>query len=328
MCSLLLFYRQRRGVPINQLIKAGSPLVFIATNEEQSKRLDVCLAHRFPAYSRSFFHRMIVDRLVSINGALVTKTGAIVRDCDEVTLTFPVPAIERREVPSFADKEPITIIFEHEHFFILDKPAGWIVHAPHAYSKEVTVVDWLLAHYQELRHVGIVDRPGIVHRLDKDTSGLLIIARTNYAHQQFGQLFHHRDIAKTYLALVQGRPSPDSGSIDLSITRDMATKVKMRVCAPSSTGARKSLTHYAVVASYDDYSLLECRPVTGRTHQIRVHCAAIGHPLLGDELYGQSSPLMKRHALHAARLEFIFDGVQFSFSSPLPADMAALVALQ
>jgi 23S rRNA pseudouridine1911/1915/1917 synthase len=180
--------------------------------------------------------------------------------------------------------------------------------------------------------VGAQDRPGIIHRLDKDTSGLMIIPRTHHAYNTFGSLFRNRTIHKTYYALVQGHP-PKEGFIDLSIGRHPHIRVKMATFDKEKTAhyikkgyrIRTAFTHYRVIKYFTDYALVEFKPTTGRTHQIRVHASAIGHPIIGDETYGSSSVLIQRQALHAAKLQFQFDNEQFSFSINLPDDISICV---
>ena len=171
-------------------------------------------------------------------------------------------------------------------------------------------------------HVGTVDRPGIVHRLDRDTSGLMIIPRTNEAHASMTDMFKDRKIQKTYLAIVMGHP-PESGTIDLYVGRHPSMRNKMHhfTALTKQASSRTALTHYEVIQYYDDFSLVKVKPVTGRTHQIRVHFAAIGHPLLADPLYGRKSKLSKRHALHAHQLEFEYKSKSYCFTSQLDSKL-------
>jgi 23S rRNA pseudouridine1911/1915/1917 synthase len=193
-------------------------------------------------------------------------------------------------------------------------------------TNNYTLVDWLTSHFKEIETVGSIERPGIVHRLDKDSSGLLIIARTNYAHQIFTKLFKDRAIKKTYLALVEGHPEK-SGTIDQPIGRHQTHRLRMTTYgASSSVPTRHAITHYKVLEYFDNYSLVEFKPETGRTHQIRVHAAFLGHPLVGDTLYASSSPFIKRHALHASSLSFNFEDKLYEFNADLPHDFATLIA--
>jgi 23S rRNA pseudouridine1911/1915/1917 synthase len=223
---------------------------------------------------------------------------------------------------------PVKTLYTHPHFIIIEKPAGLLVHPTTSTSNEISLSDWLKHHIEDIEHVGSVDRPGIIHRLDKLTSGLMVIPRTNYAYQQFGTLFRDRTIDKTYYALVKGHPAQE-GTVKLLIGRDPVVRNKMTTYACTETAktkARHAVTHYVVEHYFEDAALVRVYLETGRTHQIRVHFAAIGHPIIGDIVYGSSSPLINRQALHAAELTFKFDDTDFSFKSELPADMQTLIS--
>lgn len=310
-----------------ELISPNSTFSFTIPEEAANKRLDHYIAQQFPLYSRSFFQRVIDDGFVSINGKRTLKPGVSLRARDVITLQFP-PA---RQVDPQALSEKhkgIEIVAQTDHFLVLFKPAGLVVHAPAARSTIPTLVDWLLNNYAEIASVGAVDRPGIVHRLDKDTSGIIIIPRTNYAHALFGSMFKDRAISKTYLAVVHGHP-PKTGVIDLPIGRDPRNPTRMSTFPHSAAGRsdaiRTACTNYTVLEYFKEHSLVEVRPVTGRTHQIRVHLGAIGYPLIGDPVYGRSSTLIKRHALHAHKLAFTFDGIPYEFCAPMPEDLQNLI---
>ena len=309
------------------LIPPNSTFSFTISQEEANKRLDHYIAKQFPLYSRSFFQRVIEDGLISINGKKVLKQGASLRAQDVVTVQFPP---ERRVDPLVLTEKHrgIEIVAQDPHFLILFKPAGLVVHSPDTRSTAPTLVDWIINNYAEVASVGAVDRPGIVHRLDKDTSGIMIVSRTNYAHAILGQMFKDRAISKTYLAIVQGHP-PKTGIIDLPIGRDPRNPTKMSTFPHSAAGRssaiRTACTNYTVIEYFQNHSLVEVKPITGRTHQIRVHFAAIGHPLVGDSVYGRSSHLIKRHALHAHKIAFIFDGASHEFSYEAPEDFKTLL---
>lgn len=315
----------------------GSVHTFQVDIETPTQRLDVYVANQFPAYSRNFFQQLIDKACISVNGKTTIKSSCPVKAFDAITVTFP----ERQEPKAdqqLVDQLGIKIVFEHEHFFIIYKPAGVLVHAPSVQTEKVlpTVVDWIVAYDNKLKTVGCLDRPGIVHRLDKDTSGLLIISRTNYAHTLFGELFRARAMNKRYYAIVEGHPQPH-GIMDFSIRRDPVSRVKMsavaktvtpvkRIAQQMNATTRDALTHYSVVTYFTHHSLLDLKPITGRTHQIRVHCSALGHPLVGDYVYGNASHQIKRHALHAYQLSFVFDGIPYTFTSDMPDDMKRLLA--
>jgi len=222
----------------------------------------------------------------------------------------------------------VEIIQETDRFLIINKPAGLIVHKPGPQSTAVTLVDWLLPRYPELATVGDGARPGIVHRLDKDTSGLMIIPRDPVTHAAIGRLFQSRAITKTYYALVVGTP-PQEGEINFSITRDPRTPTRM---THSKTLGKTAYTRYAVIQQYPTMALIAAYPTTGRTHQIRVHLKAIGHPIIGDLVYGDGYPkyhhpssLIARQALHAAKLALTLDDISYSFTAPLPPDMVQMM---
>ncbi len=289
-------------------------------------RLDKIVSGQFPEYSRSFLTKLINKGYASVNGSTVTKPSHAIKMNDAIAVLFqadPTPPTSV-DIATITASMGIEVVYIHEHFVVLSKPAGITMHKPHPESTEVTLVDWITHNFHEISTIGPVNRPGIVHRLDKDTSGLLVIARTNYAHTVFGAMFKNRTMHKTYWALVEGHPAA-SGSINSPIGRHPVLRNKMSAFSTSQRvnikpGIREALTHYQVIEHYDKHTLLELKPVTGRTHQIRVHCAALGHALVGDKTYGKQSPHIKRHALHAHKLEFVFASVPYSFTQPLPAD--------
>jgi 23S rRNA pseudouridine1911/1915/1917 synthase len=298
----------------------NTTLTRVVTLEDDGKRIDQYLASEFPGYSRSFFQKSIDSGLVLINGLPAGKHSILVKTNDTIQIHFPAPA--PLEKPRHAvDHLGVQVIYEHEHFLIINKPAGLVVHAPQREYQGITLVDWLISHFHDIATVGSADRPGIVHRLDKDTSGIMIIARTPYGLAKIGDMFKNRLIKKTYLALVQGQ-TPDKGSIDYPIDRHRTEPHRM---THQYGSGRPSLTHFETLAHYGhDASLIRAFPVTGRTHQIRVHCAAIGHPILGDLVYHPSPsisrPLISRQALHASTLSFSFEDQEYHFLAPLPAD--------
>jgi 23S rRNA pseudouridine1911/1915/1917 synthase len=306
---------------IKESVDPGSVFEFKIEVESVGQRLDVYLSDIFSAYSRSFFKRLVDEESVKVNEKKV-KAGYVLREGDLILVSFPsLP--EPHDLAPFDENLGIELVAEEPDFIILYKPAGVVVHKPNDYSDEVTLVDWLVSSYPHVREVGVPERPGIVHRLDKDTSGLLIVPLTVQAHQIFGDKFRDRSIAKTYWAVVKGHPER-SGVIDFPIGRDPVNKNRM-VHLPGKGKSRDALTEYKVLAYYKDYSLVEVRLITGRTHQIRVHFAAIGHPLIGDMLYGEPSKLIDRQALHAKKVSFEYKGKKYSFEYPVPEDMQKLL---
>jgi 23S rRNA pseudouridine1911/1915/1917 synthase len=290
-------------------------------HDHVGRRVDCFLSDMFVQYTRSFFKQCITAGHVLVNERRV-KAGYILKHGDIVSVFFPVPA-EPKHTQPFDDSFGVKVVAQEDDFLILYKPPGLMVHKPNHFSEETTLVDWLLASYKDIVHVGVEDRPGIVHRLDRDTSGLLIVPRTNEAHGIFGELFRRREVEKIYWALVHGHPDRD-GAINYQIGRDPVHKHRMKhfVC---HAGARDALTYYKVLDYYDRCSLLELRLVTGRTHQIRVHCAAIGHPVYGDRVYGEKAPDIERQALHAKHLSFVYKGRRYEYDYPVPEDMQLLI---
>lgn len=295
-------------------------------DDEHEMRADKYLCRKLPAYSRSFFQQLIDSKRIHLNNTIMTKASIRLKKDDHLSIHFPASHVLQPEAIA-ASVHGVRLICEHEHFLIVYKPAGLIIHPPRSNFTAPTLSDWIKQTFTSVESVGQTHRPGIVHRLDKDTSGLLIIARTEYAHATFSTLFKNRLIQKTYLALVHGNPSR-SDTITLPIGRHAHQRNRMttlRTALIPST-VREATTFYTVKDYFQGYALVEAKPVTGRTHQIRVHLAAIGHPLVGDSLYNpQATSLMTRHALHAASLSFTFDGEEYHFTCELPDDLKAAI---
>ncbi len=304
-------------------ILSNSIFTFQVKADQAAWRLDKFMVTQFPAYSRTFLQEVISNSLITINGISVSKSSAQLKEHDIIKVTFPPAATQATQNAAKKDYSyNISIVAKEEHFLIINKPAGLMVHKAEGSDSEPTVVDWIINNFEEIKHVGAIDRPGIVHRLDKETSGLLVIPRTNHAHTQFGAMFKDRTIHKTYLALVHGAP-PQEGTINLPVGRHPTLRHKMTTFAPHDRKSgiiRDAITHYKVLRYFKDAALVEAKPVTGRTHQIRVHFAALGHSLLGDKTYGRASKLIHRHALHAHAIEFEFENKSHLFTCPLPQD--------
>ncbi len=292
----------------------------------RGERLDVVLSARLPGLSRSAAQRLVREGAVRVNGAVVRKPSWRVVKGDEVGVDIPsVPA-----APTAAAGAPVQIVYEDEHIIVLDKPAGVPVH-PGPGHREGTLVQSLLLVRPEIAGVGEPDRPGVVHRLDLGTSGLLIFARTQPAYLELVRMIKAREVRRTYTALVAGAVEPAEGIIDAPIGRDPAQRTRQAV-----VGAGKpARTRYRVIRLIElpansgggTASLLEVTLETGRMHQIRVHMTAIGHPVLGDRVYGGRAPSLSglgRQFLHAARLEFRHPvtGSEVAVESELPRDLA------
>lgn len=294
-------------------------------------RLDRALADAVPTLSR--------ERLKSLvkGGALSRGAGELVRDpslkvdgSEQFRLTVPRPS----EAAAAAQDIPLAIVHEDEHLLVVDKPAGLVVH-PAAGNLDGTLVNALLHHCAgRLSGIGGVARPGIVHRIDKDTSGLLVVAKTDVAHEGLARQFQAHSIDRRYLAAVGGRPARMEGSIDAPLARSAHDRKKMAIVEEGR--GKRAVTHYKVLGVNNVAARIECRLETGRTHQVRVHMASIGHPLLGDPVYGRA-PAQKlrelltrlgfrRQALHAARLGFVHPVTKdrLSFDSAVPQDMQEL----
>ncbi len=291
--------------------------------DRPGERLDAFLARRLAEHlSRSHAAKLIADGLVTLNGAPAKAAHRLARGDHVVAI---VPAAE---VPTLvAEAIPLRIVYQDSDVIVVDKPPGLTVH-PSVGHPRGTLVNALLALCPELAEIKGTLRPGIVHRLDKDTSGLLAAAKNEAAQADLARQLKERQVHKVYLALVQGRWEPPEGVIDAPIGRHPRRRQRMAVVE----GGRAALTRYRLREYLRDaYSLVEVEPLTGRTHQIRVHFASIGHPVVGDRLYGKASALVGRQFLHASRLGFRLPktGRYREFDSPLPADLeAALEALR
>lgn len=287
----------------NASIEPNSEFIFTVQKENLGMRLDQFVSDQFDHYSRNFFRVLIEDGLIKINEKIPSKPGVKLKPGDVIHVTFPAALKPHAFSPETLNGLNVDILHREEDFLVLNKPAGLLVHRPCKKSETISLVDWLIHYFNEIQHVGYEDRPGIVHRLDKDTSGLMLVALTQRGHSKLSELFKNRKIKKTYLALVKGHPEKE-GTISFPIGRHHTLRNKM---AHVPRG-REATTHYKVLEYFDDYSLLEVKPTTGRTHQIRVHFSSIGHPLAGDLLYaGPELKPFEGQALHAQALEFEYN---------------------
>jgi 23S rRNA pseudouridine1911/1915/1917 synthase len=302
----------------------------IATIAEEGAgwRLDRALAAALPALSR--------ERLKAlISSGSVTGPRGPVRDPAAKALVGPYEVSVPDPIPAHNEAQDIAldIVFEDAHLLIVDKPAGMVVH-PAAGNFDGTLVNALLHHCAgRLSGIGGVARPGIVHRIDKDTSGLLVVAKTDVAHEGLAAQFARHSIERVYLAIAGGVPIPPKGTIDAPLARSPANRKKIAICEKGQ--GRRAVTHYRLIEPLADAALVECRLETGRTHQVRVHMASIGHALLGDPAYGRPRAAHReilkrlgfhRQALHAAELGFVHPVTRerLSFKSALPSDIQEL----
>jgi 23S rRNA pseudouridine1911/1915/1917 synthase len=294
-------------------------------------RLDKALAEA-SGLSRERIKALLADGAITVAGRRVASGSAKVAAGEAFSIALP-PATP---LDTVAQDIPLSVVFEDEHLIVIDKPAGLVVH-PAAGNLDGTLVNALLHHCAgQLSGINGTLRPGIVHRIDKDTSGLLVVAKSDAAHEGLARQFADHSIERTYLAVCGGRPNPPDGRIEARIGRSDANRKKMAVLPAASNRGKHAVTHYRTIRTLEHAALIECRLETGRTHQVRVHLASIGHPLLGDPVYGRTpAPLrgllselgFRRQALHAASLGFVHpvSGERLVFASDLPADMAELI---
>ena len=307
------------------IIQENSNFSLKVSQEQAGLRIDVFLTAYLPVFSRTLIKKLLTNKQVMINNMTPAKPSYIIRNNDTITL-LSIPTPTERFVKNIPHAIGVTIIAQHNDFLIINKPAGLVVHPPEQTFTDIALTDWLAQEYPQITNVGESTRPGIVHRLDRNTSGLMIIALTQQAHAAFTHMFKDRKIQKTYIALVVGHPK-QTGTIDYFIGRHPVQKNIMHcfTAIPENATARDAVTDYKVLQYFDAYSLVEIKPHTGRTHQIRVHFKAIGHPLLGDTVYGTASKKIGYHALHAQNLEFTYQGIVYKFHSPLDPVLQKIV---
>jgi 23S rRNA pseudouridine1911/1915/1917 synthase len=306
---------------------AGGPRSAVIDAALDGLRLDKALAASLADLSRARLQALIAAGAVTVEGEVRTDPAGKVRAGNQVTVVVP-PTVPAVPLPQ---PIPLRIVFEDAHLLVIDKPAGLVVH-PGAGNPDGTLVNALLAHCgTQLSGIGGVRRPGIVHRLDKDTSGLMVAAKTDAAHRGLSAQLSDRSLSRIYRAIVWGTPVPPAGRIDAPIGRSPVNRRKMAILR---RGGREAVTLYSTLGRVGaKAALIECRLMTGRTHQIRVHMASIGHPLVGDPVYGRArsgtSALARfpRQALHAATIAFRhpIDGRALHFTSEPPADFRALL---
>ena len=281
---------------------------------QAGQRLDRFLVQALPAFSRSRLQTLIRDGFVTVNGKPARPRDSVRAD-DRINVREP--EIAKTDTP--AEAMDLEILFEDEDLLVLNKPAGLVVH-PGAGHQQHTLVNALLAHCKNLSGIGGEERPGIVHRLDKETSGALVVAKNDATHRDLSKQFADRTTGKTYLALVAGTPPKSFGTIDAPIARHPVHRQRMSI---AQRGGRSAKTDYRVLRSSGDVSLVECVIHSGRTHQIRIHLHHLGHPVLGDKLYGgKRAGNSARQMLHAWKLSFRHPRTEkpMSFTAPIPSD--------
>jgi len=311
-------------------MSGGDTKIEIALDASQAGwRLDRALAAQVPTLSRERLKVLTKAGALTRDGIAVRDPATKVKGDEQFLLTVPAPQPAHNEPQEIA----LPIVYEDEHLLVIDKPAGLVVH-PAAGNRDGTLVNALLHHCGDsLSGIGGVARPGIVHRIDKDTSGLLVIAKHDKAHEGLAKQFADHSIDRRYLAIVSGIPRQNQGSVDAPLARSPQNRKKIAIVSPGK--GKRAVTHWKRLELLRDAALVECRLETGRTHQVRVHMASIGHPLVGDPVYGRGKSThrellnqldFKRQALHAAHLGFIHPVTKgrLSFDSALPSDMQEL----
>ena len=298
---------------------------FVVTpDSEGGGRLDIFLADKLPGLSRAQVQKVIGGGGVRV-GSYARKAGYKLKPGDRVAVEYEVPAPEGVLLP---ENIPIKVIYRDAEVIVIDKPPGLVVH-PGAGHAAGTLANALIHHFPEVALIGCEERPGIVHRLDKDTSGVMVVARTPRAYDSLVGQFEKRVVWKTYVGLAWGRVSAPEGKFSWPLGRHPKEGQKISIHARSP---KKAETFFQVQRIFADTTLLEIRPVTGRTHQIRVHMAAAGHPIVGDPIYGRKKEPRKfpRLFLHAHTLSFIHPGTgeRLTFASPLPPDLEAVIAAE
>ena len=289
---------------------------------ESAERLDKFLVSRLPEFSRARLQGLIADGFVLVDGLPAKKSGQMIEPRAAVEVRVPPP------VPSglVGEDIPLDIIFENEDLLAVNKPAGMVVH-PAAGHDTGTLVHAVLGYDPQLEGIGGEERPGLVHRLDKETSGVILLAKNERAHRWLQDEFRFRRVEKTYLALVDGAPPTPSGRVEAPIGRDASHRKKMAIVPPGK--GREAVSEYKTRETFADHTLLEFHPHTGRTHQIRLHCAFLGCPIVGDMVYGRKKPTLEtnRHFLHAEKLKIVLPNETQPrlFEAPLPLELEKIL---
>jgi len=299
----------------------SSPVQLVVSKHDAKLRLDRFLANHLPNHSRSRLQQLIRAGFVRLNG-ITTRPRQVVRNGDKIEFIEPPP----EKIETQPEPIPLDILFEDKDLIVINKPAGLVVH-PGAGHREHTLVNALLHHCPALSGIGGQERPGIVHRLDKETSGCLLVAKNDATHRELSRQFAEREVEKVYLALVSGKLRKQAGVIEERVGRHPVHRQRMKA---SLLRGRAAKTEYHVIHSTDEASLIECRLHTGRTHQIRVHLHHLGHAVLGDKIYAsRPAKNFPRQMLHAWKLGFKHPstGEWTTFKAPLPSDFATAMNL-
>ncbi len=288
----------------------------------EEQRLDHFLVESMPQYSRARIQALIKDGQVKVDETPASKSGMKLESGASVEVRIPPVA----PTGLIAEHIPLDIVFENQDVIVINKPAGMVVH-PAAGHQTGTLVHAMLGYDPHMEGIGGEERPGIVHRLDKETSGLILLAKNDQAHRWLQDQFRLRKVNKTYVALVDGKPPTPTGRVDAAIGRDASHRKKMAIVAAAK--GREAVSEYTTLESFPKHTLLEFHPLTGRTHQIRIHCAFLGCPIVGDRVYGRKAPSLpiSRHFLHARRLKITLPGEEKprKFEAEIGQDLLAVL---
>ena len=288
------------------------------------ERLDKFLVGQLQEFSRSRIQGLIADGFVDVNDHAAKKAGQTLETESTVTVRIPPPM----PTDLIAENIPLDILFENDDMIVVNKEAGMVVH-PAAGHADGTLVNAVMGYDPEIEGIGGEERPGVVHRLDKETSGLILLAKNERAHRWLQDQFRLRKVEKTYLALVDGKPPTPSGRVEAHIGRDPSHRKRMAIVSESR--GREAISEYKTVESFKAHTLLEFHPLTGRTHQIRLHCEFLGCPIVGDKIYGRkkTSVEIERHFLHAYRLKIVLPGETEPriFEAPLPDELESVLTV-
>ena len=291
--------------------------------DSQKERLDKYLARRLKVFSRTRIQSLIRDGMVSIDGLVPEKSGMVVENGLLIEVKVPEIVVASRLV---AEDINLDIIFENDDLLVINKQSGLVVHPGPGHGSG-TLVNAVLAHAPDLEGIGGERRPGIVHRLDKDTSGIILVAKNEVCHKWLVEQFKSRKVSKIYMTLVDGHPPTPQGLIDAPIGRDPTHRQQMAILPPGK--GRSARTEYHQIERYARHTLIEAHPVTGRTHQIRLHMAFIGCPVVGDRVYGRAHPTVpiRRFFLHASSISFALPGEekQQTFEAPIPEELKSIL---
>ena len=291
-------------------------------DKKTPERLDKFLVEKLQEFSRSRIQNLILDGFVDVDGRAAKKAGQTLEDGSNLTVRIP-PAVTTDLTP---EEIPLDILFENDDLIVVNKPAGMVVHPALGHTSG-TLVNAVLGYDPDIEGIGGEERPGVVHRLDKETSGLILLAKNERAHRWLQDQFRLRKVEKTYLALVDSRPPTPTGRVETHIGRDPSHRKRMAIVSESR--GREAISEYKTLESFKQHTLLEFHPLTGRTHQIRLHCAFLGCPIVGDKVYGRKKPSVEigRHFLHASRLKIILPGEKelITFEAALPGELVLVL---